>query len=102
MVNTLDRAGYGVLLPEVEKEVDILTAHFDMKKDSAKASSQGDTFEGAESSSETFVSNNNISQIDENVSPSGKNIFRAFVGLQYNCCYVMALTKRGKRGGLAY
>ena len=71
-VNTLDRAGYGVLLSEVEKKVDIQPAYFDIKKDSAKANSQRDTFEAAESSSETSVSNNNISQIDENVNPSDK------------------------------
>lgn len=71
-VNTLDRAGYGVLLSEVEKKVDIQSVCFGMKKDPAKASSRGDTFERTESSSETFVPNNNISQIDENVNPSDK------------------------------
>lgn len=67
-----DRAGYGVLLPEVEKKVDIQSVCFGMKKDPTKASSRGDTFERTESSSETFVPNNNISQIDENVNPSDK------------------------------
>lgn len=71
-VNTLDRAGYGVLLSEVEKKVDIQSVCFDMKKDPAKASSRGDTFERTGSSSETFVSNNNISQTEENVNLSGK------------------------------
>ena len=61
-----------MLLSEVEKKVDIQPAHFDMKKDPAKANSQRDTFEAAGSSSETSVSNNNIPQTDENVNPSGK------------------------------
>lgn len=53
--------------------VDIQPAHFDTKKDSAKANSQRDTLEAAESSSETPVSNNSISQTDENVNPSDKS-----------------------------
>ena len=61
-----------MLLSDVEKKVDIQSACFDMKKDPAKASSRGDTFEGTESSSETFVPNNNISQTEENVNLSGK------------------------------
>ena len=48
--------------------VDIQPAHFDMKKDSAKANSQRDTFEAAESLSETSVSTNSISQNAENVN----------------------------------
>ena len=61
-----------MLLSDVEKKVDIQSACFDMKKDPAKASSRGDTFERTESSSETFVFNNNISQTEENVNPSDK------------------------------
>lgn len=61
-----------MLLSEVEKKVDIQPVCFDMKKNPAKANSQRDTFEAADSSSEIFVSDNNISQIDENVNPSDK------------------------------
>ena len=53
--------------------VDIQPAHFDIKKDSAKANSQRDTFEAAESLSETSVSTNSISQNEENVNNSRQN-----------------------------
>ena len=54
--------------------VDIQPAHFDIKKDSAKANSQTrDTFETAESISETSVSNNSIRDNTEKVNRNGKN-----------------------------
>ncbi len=53
--------------------VDIQPAHFDMKKDSAKANSQRDTFEAAESLSETSVSTNSISQNAGNVNSESQN-----------------------------
>ena len=47
---------------------DLQPAYFDMKKDSAKANSKRDTFEAAESLSETSVSINNVSPISEDVN----------------------------------
>lgn len=60
--------------------VDIQPAHFDIKKDSAKANSQTrDTFETAESMSETSVSTNSIRDNAENVkTKSQKNSDRRY------------------------
>lgn len=53
--------------------VDIKPFNFIIKKDSAKANSQRDTFEAAESLKETSVSTNSISQNAKKVNPESQN-----------------------------
>lgn len=53
--------------------VDIKPSNFIIKKDSAKANSQRDTFEAAESLKEISVSTNSISQNAKKVNPESQN-----------------------------
>lgn len=80
--------------------VDIQPAHFDIKKISAKANSQRDTFEAAESLSETSVSTNSIAQNEENVNTSRQNNSETDTNRRYalSDSQVEALKKRRVTG----